>query len=118
MNAAKQIIVSHHGLNGIGNKTTISHIDHGQSVFLIVAVSTFSSFLPIPSALSRPSSSQTQSLRDSPHPRAAPLQSPDRSSTRARCPSPSPSSRPPRSLARRAANTQSPPLRHCELIPT
>src|SRR6266478_7536836 len=29
-NTAKQMIVSHHGLNGIGNKSTINHKRHDQ----------------------------------------------------------------------------------------
>jgi len=41
MNAAKQIMVSHHGLKGIGNKMTIIHVHQGQDVFLVVSGSTF-----------------------------------------------------------------------------
>jgi hypothetical protein len=43
MNAVKQVIASHHGLNGIGNKTTITHTHHGQAVFVVVAGSNFNS---------------------------------------------------------------------------
>jgi hypothetical protein len=43
MNAVKQVIPSHHGLNGIGNKTTITHTHQGQAVFVVVAGSNFNS---------------------------------------------------------------------------
>lgn len=41
MNATRQIIPSHHGLNGIGNKITISHSHHGHPAFLVFAGSIF-----------------------------------------------------------------------------
>jgi hypothetical protein len=43
MNAVRQVIASHHGLNGIGNKTTITHTHQGQAVFVVVAGSNFNS---------------------------------------------------------------------------
>src|ERR1700731_564806 len=42
-NAAKQVIVFHHGLNGIGNKTTITRVHHGQAAFSVVTGSNFNS---------------------------------------------------------------------------
>ena len=39
--ATEQIIPSHHGLNGIGNKITITHNHHGQTVFVFFVGSIF-----------------------------------------------------------------------------
>src|SRR5690349_24390139 len=36
-NVAKQVIVSHHGLKGIGNRNTIIHVHQGQGLFVLVA---------------------------------------------------------------------------------
>jgi hypothetical protein len=43
--ATEQIIPSHHGLNGIGNKITITHHHQGETVFVFFVGSIFNAGL-------------------------------------------------------------------------